>query len=374
VEDHNGGLVDRERIVQYFLDLVRIDSPSFCEHEVARRLERDLAALGLSVTNDHSGPDGTGNLVAVLPGARGRPIALCAHLDTVEPGRGIKPRIVDGVIQSDGTTILGADCKAGVAAIVEAVRAVLERDVPHGHVELLLTYGEERAHVGAKNLDLTHLRAGAVFVIDGVGPPGTIINAAPSYESFRAAFHGRAAHAGLEPENGLSAIAVAAEAIRRMRLGRIDRETTANVGRIWGGSARNAVPDHAALEGEARSHDDAKLVRTVEALRTAMEGAAKDLGASVDLEFVREYSAYRLPPDDANIALAVRAAERLGLTPRVVAMDGGSDASTFAERGMPSVALGFGLRLPHGVEESIAVADLEQTAEYVIGLIREAAG
>ena len=363
--------VNRERLVGHFLELVQIDSPSFHEAAVAARLEGELRALGLHVENDRSGPDGTGNLIATLTGERGLPIALSAHLDTVEPGRGIRPRITDGVIRSDGTTILGADCKAGIAIIVEALRIIRERGLPHGHLELVLTYGEERGHAGAKTLDLRGRRARLAVVLDAIGPPGTVVAEAPSYESFRAVFRGRAAHAGLEPEKGISAIAAAAEAIRRMPLGRIDTETTANVGLIRGGTARNAVPDVAELEGEARSRDNAKLDRLVEGLRAAMEGAARDLGARLDLAMVREYSGYRLTEEDPGVALAIRAARALGLSSELAAMGGGSDANTFNERGLPSVALGIGMQAPHTLDEHIAVEDLVRSTEYLVELIRE---
>lgn len=369
-----GSGVDADRLVAYFLELVQIDSPSFHEHEVARRLEADLRGLGLVVTNDRSGPNGTGNLVGVLAGERGLPIALSAHLDTVEPGRGVKPRIMDGVVRSDGTTVLGADCKAGIAIIVEALRLVRERGLPHGHIELLFSWGEERGHAGAKTLSLEGLRARLAVVLDGIGPPGTVISEAPSYESFKAVFRGKAAHAGLEPEKGCSAVVAAAEAIRRMTLGRIDAETTANVGLVRGGTARNAVPDAAELEGEARSRDNTKLARLVAALRQAMEGAAQDMGARVEIQTVREYSAYRMDESHPGVALAMRAARKLGLASELAAMGGGSDANTFNERGLPSVALGIGMEQPHTLEEHIRIEDLVRSTEYLVELIAEAAG
>jgi tripeptide aminopeptidase len=365
--------VNRDRVVTHFLDLVRVDSPSFHEHAVAERLERELRALGLEVRNDRSGPEGTGNLVAVLPGDRGMPLALSAHLDTVEPGRGIQPRIEAGVVRSDGTTVLGADCKAGLAIIVEAVRVVLERRLPHGRLELLLTYGEERGHAGAKTLDLEGLRARLAVVLDGVGPPGTVLSQSPSYESFRATFHGLAAHAGLEPEKGVSALVAAAEAIRRLPLGRLDAETTANVGLLRGGTARNAVPDRAEMEGEARSLAPAKLDQLVARIRAALEGAARDTGTRLELRTVREYEGYDLDERHPGVALALRAARRLGLASRLAAMGGGSDANTFNERGLPSVALGIGMQKPHSLDEHIAVEDVVRSTEYLVELITTAA-
>jgi tripeptide aminopeptidase len=364
--------VDGDRLVRHFLELVRIDSPSFDEQELARRLEADLNRLGLAVTNDRSGPNGTGNVVAVWPGRGGLPIALSAHLDTVEPGRGVTPRIVDGVIRSDGRTILGADCKAGLAIIVEALHQVMERGLPHGHIELLLTYGEERGHAGAKTLRLDDLQARLAVVLDGTGPPGTIIAAAPSYDSVKAVFRGRAAHAGLEPEKGRSAIVAAADAVRRMPLGRLDEETTANIGLIRGGTARNVVPDRAELEGEARSRDNAKLARLTATLRAAMEAAAHEGSVQVDVTVVREYSAYRLDERHPGVALALQTARKLGLPSQLAAMGGGSDANTFNERGLASVVLGIGMQQPHTLEEHIAVNDLVRSTEYLVELITQA--
>jgi tripeptide aminopeptidase len=365
--------VNRDRLITHFLDLVRIDSPSFHEHAVADRLAGDLRSLGLEVRNDRSGPGGTGNLVAVLAGTRGMPLALSAHLDTVEPGRGIKPRVENGIVRSDGTTVLGADCKAGLAIITEAIRIVLERRLAHGRLELLLTYGEERGHAGAKTLDLGGLRARLAVVLDGVGPPGTVLAQSPSYESFRATFRGLAAHAGLEPEKGVSALVGAAEAIRRLPLGRLDGDTTANVGLLRGGTARNAVPDLAEMEGEARSLVPQKLDRLIVRIRAAIEEAARDTGTRVELQMVREYQGYDLDESHPGVALALRAARQLGLASRLAAMGGGSDANTFNERCLPSVALGVGMEKPHSLDEHIAVEDVVHSTEYLIELITTAA-
>jgi tripeptide aminopeptidase len=367
------GQVDVDHLIGYFLELVAIDSTTFHEQQVAERLERDLIALGLTVTNDRSGPDGIGNIVATLPGGGGMPIALSAHIDTVEPGRGIKPSIVDGVIRSDGTTILAADCKASLAIILEALGIVRARRLRHGHVELLLTWGEERGHAGAKLLRLDGLKSRLALVLDGPGGPGAVIGGAPSYDSFKAVFHGKAAHAGFEPEKGCSAILAAAEAIHRMRLGRIDADTTANVGVIHGGIARNAVPDRVEIEGEARSLDVASLERHTESLRTAIESAARDVGARVDLKVVREYSGYRFDEHDPGVAFALETARHLGLPATLDFAPAGSDANTFNERGLPSVALGVGIEAAHTVEEHIAVADMVAATEYVVELITRAA-
>ena len=347
--------------------------PSFHEHQIAARLEDDLTRLGLTVTNDQTGPDGVGNIIAKLDGEVGQAIALSAHLDTVEPGRGVDPQIAHGVIRSDGSTVLGADCKAGIAAILESLRLVVEQGRPHGAIEVLLTFGEERGHAGAETVDLAGLEAGWAVVLDGLAPPGTIVLRAPAHSSIIGTFTGKAAHAGVQPEAGRSAIVAAAEAIRRMTLGRLDEETTANVGLIKGGSARNAVPSLARFEGEARSLDTAKLERLLESLQAAIEGAAADSQVGVDLLVQRHYDAYELRTDDLPVAVASRAAKRAGLEPTFVSTGGGSDANTLISRGLPSVVIGIGVQSAHEVDECIAIDDLMAVTEHVVHIIDEAA-
>src|SRR5439155_3526314 len=259
--DERGSMatVQIDRITREFIDLVRIDSPAGEEAALAVDLAGRLTSLGLQVSNDHSGPS-TGNLIARWEASGpGEPILLTAHLDTVEPGRGIKPLLQDGVIRSDGTTILGADCKVGLAAILEGIRALGESDLPHPLVEVVLTWGEEIGHHGARALDFSSFEARRGFCLDALCPVGTIVNHAPGYDRLRAVFRGRGAHAGAEPELGISAIAAAAHAIATMRLGRIDDETTANLGMSQGGTARDAVPSEVVVEAGARSRDSTKL-------------------------------------------------------------------------------------------------------------------
>lgn len=358
-----------DRLLDHFLSLVRIDSPSFEEHAIAEVLAQDLRALGFTTRNDQSGPNGTGNLIGFLDGVDAPTIGLCGHMDTVEPGRGVKPIVNNGTIRSDGTTILGADCKAGLAVIIEALRVVIEDDVPHPPIEVIFTYGEERGHAGSKTLDVGALQSEFVIVADGVGPPGTLIGESPTYDSFVAVIHGVAAHAGLEPEKGISAIQVAAEAIRTMPLGRLDEVTTSNIGFISGGTARNAVPDRVELHGEARSLDPRRLEAAVAALRLAVERACDQMDARSEFTVTREYTGYRMTADDPAIALALRAVDAAGLTPHLSITGGGSDANTFNERGLSSVALGIGMEQPHTLGEWIRVEDMAASSALVINLL-----
>ena len=361
-----------DRVTRTFLDLVQIDSPTFQEQAICRRLTADLEALGLPVENDGTGRDGVGNLIVRLDGGAGLPIALSAHFDTVQPGEGILPVIMDGVVRSEGDTILGSDDKAGIAAILEALRLIRDESLPHPPLEILLTWGEERGHLGAAALDVSMLRSKLCFVADAEGDVGTIVAAAPSYESIRAVFQGVGAHAGMEPEKGRSAIVAAARAIARTPLGRLDAETTCNVGLIDGGTVRNAVPVRATVDAEARSLDDARLDRVMSDLREHWEAAAAETGCTVEITIKREYRSYRLGQDDLRMTLAREGASLAGVPFRAISTGGGSDANTFSELGLPSACLSAAMRQPHTRDEHVAVADLARLTDYLLGIIAAA--
>lgn len=365
--------ISDDRVLREFLELVRIDSPSFEEAAIARVLEAKLRALGFTVENDQAGPS-TGNLIARLGAAseRGSTIALNAHMDTVEPGRGVTPAVCDGAVWSSGDTVLGADCKASLAAILEGVRAAMAagRAIVPG-LEVVLTYAEERAHPGARALDLANLRAGVCFTLDAEAPVGTIITSAPAYHSLRAIFKGRAAHAGISPESGVNALVAASRAIARLDLGRIDEETTANIGLIRGGTGRNTVPALVELEGEVRSRNDAKLAAQVQAITGAMREEAERIGAVVEIQVNKEYSAFTLAPDSAPIRYTARALERAGAVVKLDVTGGGSDANDLNVKGLPTAVLGTGMVGAHSVQEHIAVADLVLLSRVVAELVTE---
>ena len=241
-------MINEDRLVKTFCDLVQIDSPSDEEEEVAQDLSRRLEALGFEILRDAHG-----NLIAREDGEN--PLLLSAHMDTVEPGRGIKPTIEGDRIVSDGTTILGGDCKAGVAAILEGLESVVEEELPRRTIQLAFTRGEEIGLVGARNMDFSMITADEAVVFDGNGPVNKLTGSSPTYVSFEVKITGRSAHAGVEPEKGLSAIKIAAEIISELPQGRLDEETTFNVGTISGGSVRNAVPEQATFTGEFRSRN-----------------------------------------------------------------------------------------------------------------------
>jgi tripeptide aminopeptidase len=365
--------VQRDRVVQEFIELCRIDSPAREEAAIAVVLEQRLRALGLEVRNDGRGPS-TGNLIGRLPATGpGQPILLTAHMDTVEPGRGVQPRLIDDVVCSDGvSTILGADCKAGVVAILEGLRVLQERGMPGPLVEVVITWGEEIGHLGARELDFSEFDAKLGFCLDALCPVGTIVNQAPGYDWVRAVFKGRGAHAGVEPELGVSAIVAAAHAIAAMELGRIDAETTSNIGLIRGGTARNAVPSEVIIEGEARSRDAGKLAAQVEHLRSCFNAGARAAGAEVDVEVEHEFLAYQISPGAPVARLALAAGRRAGLEPIFAATGGGSDANNFNAAGLPMVVLGIGCSGAHTVNERIAISELEALSRYVVALVDEA--
>lgn len=366
--------IHSERLVEEFIELCRIDSPAREEAAIAVELERRLRALGLDVENDRSGPS-TGNLIGRWAATGpGEPILLTAHMDTVEPGRGVRPQLTDGVIASDGTTILGADCKAGLVAILEGLRALGEAGAAHPLIEVVITWGEELGHLGAHRLDFGRFRSRLGFCLDALCPVGTIVNHAPGYDRLEIVFRGRGAHAGAEPELGISAIEAAARAIVGMRLGRIDQETTANLGVIRGGTVRNAVPSDVVVEGEARSRDSVKLAEQVAHMRARCEAGAREVGAQVEVRVEHAYLPYRVDPGAPVARLAEAAARRAGLSPTFAATGGGSDANNFNAAGLAMVVLGLGCSGAHTVNERVAVSELAALARQVVALVEEAAG
>ena len=367
--------INKQRLLNEFLELVQIDSASKDERLMADALKPRLEALGFTVTEDDAGEKigGTaGNLIAVLEGQKDAPALLfCAHMDRVEPGRGIKPVVEDGAVKSDGTTILAADDVAGIAAVLEAVRTVQAQQIPHGRLEILFTVAEEGGLFGAKSLDAIALQAKAGFFLDMGGPVGTIVVQAPAQKNISATVHGRAAHAGVAPEKGISAILVAAEALTKMKLGRIDEETTANIGLIQGGVATNIIPDRVELKGEARSLDQEKLNRQAEHMAEVIQSTCAAHGVEAEVSISDSYNSFRLTEADYVVQLAVKAAKAMGLEPQIESTGGGSDANIINGYGIPSVILGMGYTNVHTTDEAIPIDQLEAAAQYVLQLIKE---
>jgi len=371
-------MVNQDKLVAEFCELVKIRCSTGKEREIVDIVKAKLTALGFEVAEDNVGEKlngNAGNVFGYLKGnIPGAPVLmLSAHLDSVEPCNGIQPRIVDGVLKSDGTTILGSDDKAGVAAILEAVRVVKEQGLPFGDLQIVFTVAEEGGLNGSKHMDASLLKADFGYALDSGGAPGHIINAAPGQENVTATIYGKSAHAGIAPEEGLNAIVIAAQAIVKMKQARIDHETTANIGIIHGGQATNIVPDKVVVECEARSRDLAKLSVQTRHMADVFKQAVLEAGAKADVDVSTVYSPFVLADDAQVIRVACQAAENIGLTPVLEGTGGGSDANFFNSYGIPTANLGVGMSKVHTCEEYITVADLTNTAEFVAAIIREAA-
>jgi len=295
-------------------------------------------------------------------------------MDTVTPGNGIKPQLdADGYIRSDGTTILGADDKAGLAAMFEAIRVLKENNIPHGRIQFVITVGEESGLLGARALDASKLEAKFGYALDSNGAIGDIAVAAPTQAKVTIKLFGKSAHAGVNPEDGISAIQVAAKAIARMPLGRIDSETTANIGKFEGGGATNIVCDYVKLDAEARSLVQPKLDAQLAAMKSAVESAAQEFGARAEFESDIIYPAYLYQDGDDVVELAKKAIVAIGATPKTFHSGGGSDANIFNGLGVPTVNLAVGYEYIHTTKEQIKADDLAKTAELVVEIIKQAA-
>ncbi|MCL5779946.1 MAG: M20/M25/M40 family metallo-hydrolase [Firmicutes bacterium] len=371
-------MVNAERVVQEFMELVQVDSESGAERQLADLLKERLAAMGLEVIEDNAGDHvevgrGTGNVIATLPGNGGKgPILLSAHMDTVKPGKGVRPRRENGVITSAGDTVLGSDDKAGIVAILECLRVVKEKNIAHGGIQVVFTVAEEIGLVGAKNLDYNCIQAKMGFVLDSGGPPGEIIIQAPTQYSLTATIKGKAAHAGIAPEQGINAIVVASHAIAGMKVGRIDEETTSNIGVIAGGVATNIVPEQTTIKGEARSINPAKAKDQIDHLVDEINKAAEKFGATAVIKVEKEYDPINLAPEALPVRIAMQAAENIGVKPFLGQTGGGSDANIFNGQGIACVNLGIGMSKVHTTEEFITEENLVANAQFMVEIIKVA--
>ena len=367
-------MINDQRLLDCFIDLVRIKSLTYDERGVADYIKKTLGLLDVDITEDGTGAKiggNTGNVIVRMSGDEGMsPVLLAAHMDTVEPADGVEPRIDNGVISSSGGTILGADDKAGCAVMIELLRVLDEDRVDHPPIEAVFTVAEEKGLKGAYHLDIDALKARTGFVMDGDGPTGIIITKAPFQDYFKTKFTGKAAHAGVEPERGISAIEAASKAISNMRLGRIDDETTANIGVINGGRAINIVADETVIEGEARSHSISRLKLQVEHMKECVAGAAKETGAGYDIDIVRLYDGFSFRSEDTLVKAVIKAAERSGADPRLMTSGGGSDTNVFNKAGIESLNISCGQQRVHTTEESIAVIDMVKAVRMLEMLLR----
>jgi tripeptide aminopeptidase len=365
--------------VDFFLELCALQSPSGKERAVTDRVTAYLTELGLEWDEDDAAArlDGdTGNVYCRIPptnGAGGTPIFLCAHTDTVPPEAAIDPVVgEDGVVRNAAGTILGSDNKAAVAVMLEAVRRVLGEGRPHAGIELLFTAQEEVSLRGADAFDHTRFVATTGYVYDQGAPLGEIVLGSPYARLLDFRFHGAAAHAGMYPEDGRSAIAAASRAIADFRLGRVDEETSANVGVITGGTARNVVPEWCSFTAEVRSHDERKAVGLAREMLESAAFAASLADCEVESEVRPSFPGYRFRENDAPVRLAAAALERSGYTPSYALSGGGADANVFNARGLQCVNLANGMMEIHTPDEHIAVADLDAMVDVTLALVNAA--
>jgi tripeptide aminopeptidase len=369
---------NRDRLIEMFVELALQNTPPRQELAASELAKARLEALGFDCFYDNAGikvGGNVGNLIAYKKGnvPTAPPIFFSAHFDTVEPTPGLVP-IVDGdTIKSDGKTIVGADDKCGVAAILEGMYLLQENNLKYGDIQLLLTICEEIGLVGAKHMEPTDIKAKYGFVLDSGPPIGSAIYQAPTQDIFDVYLTGRPAHAGAQPEEGISAIRIAADAISKMKLGRIDAETTANVGIIQGGNATNIITENVYLKCEARSRDIAKLDHQREHMITLFQDAAKDAGGQCRVELYRAYEGYELAMDDPTLLIVEQAAEAAGLEFVLRVTGGGADANVFNKFGIPTTVLACGMQHIHTHDEYVLISDMIKSAELVVAIAETAA-
>jgi tripeptide aminopeptidase len=376
-------MINQDRLKNLLLELVQIDSHSRKEREVAQRIKQYCEDLGAEVEIDDAGEKvggNTGNVIArfkgTIPGAE--PIMMSAHMDTVVPGEGVKPIIEGDIIRTDGTTVLGGDDKSGCAVIIETIRSLQEQNIPHTPIEAIFSICEEVGLLGAKNVDVSRIKSKYGIVFDS-DDPGFLFTRGPSADHLDIEIFGLESHAGVAPEEGISAIKIAAEAIAGMKLGRIDEETTANIGVIEGGKATNIVTNYVNLKGEARSLEDSKLEEQTKHMVRRFEDAAAKYEVTVEgrttkgrikAHVSREYSAMDVSDDSHVVQLVKTAAARLGKEVKTLASGGGCDANIFNKKGIECANLGTGMRAIHTVNEWLDVKDMYASAAMTLEILK----
>lgn len=369
-------MINRERVLQTFLDYVQTDSETHHEKAMTERLTADLQALGLEVYTDQAGKepgvdsDGA-NVYCFLEGAPGYDaILFSAHMDTVTPGQGIEPYIEDGYIKTRGHTVLGADDKSGVAAIMEALRSLIESGAPHRPVEVVFTIREEGGLCGSSSLEYDRIRSKYGVVLDASNDVGKIVTSAPGQIRLYADVYGKRSHAGSDPEKGVSAIQAAAAAVSRMKLQRIDEETTANIGTLSCIGATNVVQDHVTFAAEARSRDPRKLEAQQAHMIQCLQEACGQYGARLEYRVHRSYHSYGFPDSHPLVQLLMEKCRSIGVEPWTTYTGGGTDGNNFNHHGIETVVLACGMELEHTTDERIRIQNLEDAARLVLSIMR----
>jgi tripeptide aminopeptidase len=375
-------MISKERMTQHLMDLIRIDSPSKMEKNVALKLEDEMKELGAECIFDNVGNkiDGNvGNLIVKVKGNKDAPtFFLSSHMDTVAPGLGIQPRIDDGIMRSDGTTILGGDDKSGVSIIVEVIRTLKEQNIPHGDIEVAFTICEEIGLLGAKYIDISLFKSKYGIVLDSSTPKKLVLKC-PTSDVAVFKIHGLEAHAGLCPENGINSIKIVSEAISNMKIGRIDHETTSNIGVITGGVATNIIPNFVMVKGEARSHNNEKLDKEIEHMCKCFNDAAEKYSVNlegetikptVEIEVERVYEKMDVSSEAYITRMVDTAVKNLGHEIEHQTSGGGCDANYFNNMGIECVNLGTGMYELHTVNEYVIMDEFYRSADIVLETIQ----
>lgn len=367
-------MVNKKRLLDEFLELVQITCSTRNERQIADVLTKRLQNLGFAVIEDNAGEKiggNTGNLIATLKGNPSLPkIFFSAHMDCVEPCANIKPQIKDGVITSDGTTILGSDDKSGIAPILEAIRVIQEEKMEHGDLQVIFTVAEEGGLNGSKNLEQQYLTSDFGYCLDSSGRPGKVIVQAPGQDKLVIQIHGKTAHAGLAPEEGINAIVLAGKACATVKEGRIDEETTANIGIIKGGRANNIVPDFVEIVAESRSRNPQKLSKQTDYMVDTFKKVVAENGGRAEVEVIHAYAPYTLTEDSHVVKNIVKAMRAIAVEPTLASTGGGSDGNLFNLYGVPCCTLGTGMTKAHTTEEYIIEEDLYKVAEIILSVVQ----
>lgn len=366
-------MLSRERLVNNFIDMVKVDSPSNKEIEMSKWLVNYLTERGIEVKVDDAGEKfggNSGNIIAYIKGEDSEnPICFAAHMDQVAPCLGVKPVVKGNIIETDKTTTLGADDKAGIAAILEALECVMEDKIPHRDIYLLFTVCEEAGMLGAKNFNPENLPCKDIVILDAGGATGVIAYKAPAQENIKVTFYGKKAHAGIEPEKGINAIVAASNAISNMHIGRIDEMTTSNIGRIEGGGATNIVTDEVSFTAEIRSHIPNRLEEEINHMKICCEEAAKNMNTTCDFEHTNAYPSFELRLDSYVFKLVEEATKKVGIEPKPMVIGGGSDANIMANLGYQSAIISLGMYDVHTVNEYVNIDELYDATKIVYNIM-----
>lgn len=362
--------INQKRLVSTFLDLVQIEGKSREEKKVADYIKFQYKQLGVAGIEDNTGSKINGNsgsLIYHLPAIsdKGYKWLLLVHMDTVVPCSGVKPVVKNNAIYSSGDTILGADDRAGVAIMLEVTRQILEKKLPHNDIWLVFTVAEEVGLMGSTHLDYAPIKAEYGLVLDSAGAAGRITVRQPTSITIDATFFGKSAHAGVDPENGINAIQMASAAISQMPLGRLDAETTATIGIISGGSARNIIPDKTEIKGGTRSHNLAMLDKQVATMKQCMEDAAQKFGGKVEIKIEESFKGFAFEEKHPLVQHLLHSGKSVGLNPELESTGGGSDANIVNLKGIPTVGLTVGYQNAHTTREYISITDLTKSAEWI---------